>query len=312
MEFTILGPLVVSHGGESARLAGVLQRRLLTALLLNVNVVVPADRLIHILWGDDARATAARNLHTQVWRVRAALDECLEGGSAALVTQPPGYLLRVDPEAVDAVRFERMVTEATTLPEQQPDQVAERLTRALELWQGPALAEFADDEFCRHETMRLEELRLFVVEQRFEARLALGRHTELIGEIEAFAAEHPLRERPCGLQMTALHRSGRQADAVAVYQRFRNRLVDQLGLEPSAALRERHQHILNDEAESGVVHERPVVRPGSVRRKTLGNLRFELSELIGRDAETGLALTTLARQRVVTITGAGGVGKTRL
>ncbi|MEV5718786.1 BTAD domain-containing putative transcriptional regulator [Amycolatopsis mediterranei] len=302
MEFKVLGPLTVTEGDLSAHLPGGLRRRLLAALLVNLNSVVSADRLVHILWGDDAPPSASRNLHNQVWRVRAALDECSPGMGAALITQPPGYQLRVDPQVVDAVRFEQAVTGAVAESAERPDRAAAQLTKALELWRGAPYAEFAGQEFCRYEAMRLEELRLVAIEERFEAIIASGRHAELNGEIEAFAAEHPLRERPQDLLMMVLHRAGRQADAAAVYREFRRRLVEQMGLEPSAALRRRHEHIL---------HTDPVPEPDR-RRARVGNLRLELSDLVGRGDDITRALATLRHTRVLTMTGVGGVGKTRL
>jgi predicted ATPase/DNA-binding SARP family transcriptional activator len=300
MEFRVLGPLAVTHAGEGARLTGGLRRRLLAALLVNAGTVVPADRLIHLLWGDDVPASAAHNLHNQVSRVRAALDECLPGAAALLVTQPPGYLLLAGAEAIDAGRFELALADAVAESAVRPEYAVARLTEALALWRGPAFAEFADEEFCRYEAIRLEELRLVAVEELFEARLALGQRAELIGELEAFAAEHPFRERPRGLLMTALHRSGRQADALAVFREFRQLLAEQLGLDPSPALRRRHEHLLRDDPDAA----EPPARPA-------GNLRLELNELVGRDEDLAVALDTLTRARVTTLTGVGGVGKTR-
>lgn len=310
MEFMVLGPLAVSHAGVAVQLAGTRKRRLLAALLVQANAVVPADRLIDVLWGDDAPATAAHNLHNQVLRLRSALDECANGAAAALVTQPPGYLLRVDPEAIDATRFERAVAEVAAECARRPEWAAARLEEALALWRGPAFAEFANDEFCRYEAMRLEELRLAAIEERFGTYLALDRHAELIGEIEAFAAEHPLRERPRDLLMVALYRSGRQADALAVYRAFHRDLADQLGLEPSLALRQRHQDILR--GDPALERDQVPATPTEHPPRQVGNLRLELTELIGRADDIALALATLTDHRVVTMTGVGGVGKTRL
>jgi predicted ATPase/DNA-binding SARP family transcriptional activator len=304
VEFSVLGPLAVTHAGASVELAGGLRRRLLAALLVNARTVVSADRLIDVLWGDDPPRSALRSLHNQVWRVRAALDECAPGSAKALVTQAPGYVLAIEPAAVDSWRFEQALAEAVAEAPARPEYAVARLTEALELWRGPAFAEFTGEEFCRYEAMRLEELRLVAVEERFGTSLGLGRHAELIGEIEAFAAEHPFRERPRGLLMTALYRSGRQADAVAAYRDFRALLAEQLGLEPSAELRERHEHMLRGDAAPAAESRAPGGRPG-------GNLRLELSGLVGRDEDIAAALDTLKRARITTLTGVGGVGKTR-
>jgi len=294
----VLGPLGLSGGAE---LTGTRQRRLLAALLVQANTVVPADRLIDVLWGEQAPATAAHNLHNLVWRLRSVLSTTVDGTPAPLVTQPPGYLLRVAPEAIDATRFERMVAEAMA-EGARPEVAADRLAAALALWRGPAFAEFAGEEFCRYEAVRLEELRLVAVEEWFGARLSLGQHAELIGEVDAFAAEHPLRERARELLMLALYRAGRQADALSVYRVFRDELSEQLGLEPSPALRRRHEQILRDD-------DAP---PAERHEIDTGNVRTELSGLVGRDDEVATALTTLTTRRVLTMTGVGGVGKTRI
>ncbi|WP_233160602.1 BTAD domain-containing putative transcriptional regulator [Actinophytocola xanthii] len=300
----MLGPLAMTHAGVSVPLTGGRRRRLLAALLVNANAVVPADRLIDILWGADAPDTAPRNLHNQVWRLRAALED---SGGAALVTEPPGYLLRVEPSAIDAVRFEAALSDAAAERLARPERAVERLTTALQLWRGPAYAEFADEEFCRYEAIRLAELRLVAVEERFAAGMDLGRYAELVGELDAFAVEHPLRERATELLMTALHRSGRQADATEVYLRFRRHLVEHLGVEPSPALRRHHEHLLRADPVPPAASW-----PAGATREQVGNLRSELSELVGRAADVEAARRTLARARVVTLTGTGGVGKTRL
>jgi predicted ATPase/DNA-binding SARP family transcriptional activator len=310
MEFTVLGPLSAADSYGSARLTGTLRRRLMAALLIRPNTVVPTDRLIDVLWGDDAPATAHRNLHNQVWRVRAALDACAAGAGDALVTQPPGYVLRVAPDAVDAARFERIVTETAVEVTRRPAWAADRLADALALWRGPAYAEFADLEFFRYEAMRLDELRLVATEERFEACLAAGRHAELISEIEGFAAAHSIRERPQRQLMTALYRCGRQVDALAVYRAFRRQLADQLGLEPSPALGELHEHILRGRPPVNV--QSPAREQPRPQRQRIGNLSLELSKLVGRSDDIAVGMDTLARRRMVTVTGVGGVGKTRL
>lgn len=312
MEFSVLGALAVSDAGRGVELRGVLRRRLLAALLVQANTVVSADFLIDVLWGDRVPAKAVRNLHNQMWRVRAALA-C--SADVTIVTQPPGYLLQVEPEAIDAIRFERMVAEVTGLLVSDPASAESQLVEALALWRGSAFAEFDGEEFCRYEVVRLEELRLVAMEARFTAGLAMGRHIELVAELEAFAAEHALRELPRGLLMTALYRSSRQADALAVYQNFRHQLSDELGIEPSEALSMRHQHILTGdvaELEPVIMAQPSPDLPDGRRSHKVGNLRVERSELVGRTADVALALGMLTRHRIVTMTGVGGVGKTRL
>ena len=186
MEFRILGPMEVTEQGESVPLGGAKQRALLAVLLLHPNEVVSSDRLIDGVWAGEPPATALKTLHVYVSQLRKRL------GTDVIVTRAPGYLLRVDRDDLDLSRFEVLVKEAKGAA---PEVAAAKLREALALWRGPALAEFAYEPFAQTEIGRLEELRIAALEERIEAELALGLHADLVGELEALVAQHPLRER---------------------------------------------------------------------------------------------------------------------
>ena len=239
-EFRILGPLEVRDPARPAvGLGGPKQRALLALLLLHAGRVVPADRLLDDLWGEEPPPTAASSLQNLVSQLRKTL------GRDVIVTRPPGYVLQVEAAQVDLRRFEQMLAKAREL---EPAPRAELLREALSLWRGPPLAEFAFERFAANEIGRLEDLRLAAVEDRIEADLELDRHAELVGELEGLVAENPYRERLRGQLMLALYRSGRQAEALGAYQDTRRALVDELGIEPSRSLQQLHASILRQEA----------------------------------------------------------------
>ena len=238
MDFRLLGPLEVSEHGEPLALGGVRQRSLLAVLLLQANELVSTDRLIDQLWGAAPPPTAAKTVQVYVSRLRKALD------SDRLATRAPGYVLSVDPEELDLARFELLVAEARAADR---ETAAAKLREALALWRGPALADLAYESFAQVEIARLEEMRLTVLEQRIDADLALGRHAELVGELEALVARFPLREPLRAQLMLALYRAGRQAEALDAYRAARRELVDELGLEPSEELQRLEQAILQHE-----------------------------------------------------------------
>ena len=242
MEFRILGPLEVWDGGREVSLGGPRPRALLAVLLLCPNEVVPADRLVDELWGDESPDRAAAALRVNVSRLRKALARDV------LTTRSPGYLIRVEQDALDLHRFERMVDEGRSLlAGGLAADASQRLREALSLWRGPALADFAYESFAQAATARLEEIRLAALELRIDADLALGRHDELVGELEALVAGHPLRERLRRCLMTALYRSDRQAEALDVYRDARRILVEELGIEPGSALQELERAILRQD-----------------------------------------------------------------
>jgi YVTN family beta-propeller protein len=235
MEFRILGPLEVIEQGKTLPLGGGQQLSLFALLLLHANEVVSTDRLVDELWAERPPATAEKIVRNYVSLLRKLLGD-------RLVTRPPGYLLRVEPGELDSERFETLVREAR---EEEPGVAAASLRKALALWSGPPLAQLAYEPFAQEAIGRLEELRLGAVEDRIDADLQLGRDRDVVAELEKLVREHPLRERPRNLLMLALYRSGRQAEALEVYQDARRTLVDELGLEPSPDLQELQQRILS-------------------------------------------------------------------
>ena len=247
MEFRILGPLEVVDDGRTVELGGSKPRALLAILLLRANEVVSRDHLIEDLWGERAPETASTALHGYVSQLRKALEPRRgEHEHQVLITRAPGYLLRVDPEQFDLRRFERLVREAKGgLGEGDAQSASSTLAKALALWRGPPLAELGSAPFISVESLRLRELRLSALEERIEAELSLGHHVDIVGELDALVAEHPLRERLRGQLMLALYRSGRQAEALETYRRSRQSLVEELGIEPGVELQQLEKAILN-------------------------------------------------------------------
>jgi len=248
-EFRILGPLEVSAAGAPLALGGQKQRAVLALLLLRANQVVSTEFLIAAIWGETPPRTAATSLQNSISALRKLL------GPGVVETHAAGYRLLADDDSLDLTRFERLVAEARLL---EPSERAERLTEALALWRGEALGELAYETFATSEVRRLEELRQAAVEERIDAELACGRDAELVPELEGLIAAEPLRERLRGQLMRALYHSGRQVDALRVYQDARRELVDALGLEPSPQLQELHAQILRHE----VADPRPAEEEG--------------------------------------------------
>jgi DNA-binding SARP family transcriptional activator/streptogramin lyase len=261
VEVRILGPVEVWVDGKPVDL-GVRQRALLALLVLHRGEVVSTDRLIGELWAKGPPPTAAKVLQNLVSQLRRALGPEFDG---AVVTRPPGYALELAEDAVDANRFERLAAAGRRELESDPAEAAERLRTALALWYGTPLAEFAYEDFARHEIARLDELRLAALEDRIDADLRLGRHAALVPELETLVAAHPLRERLLGQQMLALYRAGRQADALAAYRNARTAVREELGLEPSLALRQLEQAILSQDPALGEPSRLP--RPPVGRRR---------------------------------------------
>ena len=245
MEFRVLGPLEVSEDGRPVDLGGPTQRALLAILLLHAGEVVSVERLIDDLWGDEPPATAVKSLQAHVSRLRRALNGAGEG---RLQTRGHGYELRVRPGELDADRFRGLLEDARRrLADGDADGAARTLNDALALWRGPALAGVRRNTFARSEIARLDELRLAAVEERIEADLARGRHAGLVPELERLVGQHPLRERLRGQLMLALYRVDRQAEALSVYRDGRRVLSEDLGLEPSQALRKLERQILEQD-----------------------------------------------------------------
>jgi len=229
MRFGILGPFeVVDDQGRGVPLGGRKQRAVLAILLLHAGEVLSSERLIDELWGERPPATAAKTVQVYVSNLRRAL------GAGLVVTRAGGYVVDPDRSHVDVLRFEALVAEGRrALHAGAPAQAAQHLRDALGLWRGQPLADFAFEPFAQGEVARLEEARLAAVEDRIDADLALGEHAALVGEVEALVRRHPLQERLRGQLMLALYRTGRQADALAVYRELSGLLRDELGLEPS-------------------------------------------------------------------------------
>jgi DNA-binding SARP family transcriptional activator len=243
VEFRILGPLAVVESGRSLPLGGARQRALLALLLTRANQVVSSDRLVDELWGERPPKAALNTIQFYVSTLRRTLAP-----HEVIATRPPGYLIQIEPRQFDLHRFERLAAEGRqALADGRANDAASTLREALALWRGPPLADVASEPFAQGEIGRLEELRVAALEQRIEADLALGRHAELVGELEALTAEHPLRERLRAQSMLALYRSGRQAEALDVYQRTRRTLVEELGIEPGPELQELERSILRQD-----------------------------------------------------------------
>jgi DNA-binding SARP family transcriptional activator len=238
VDFQILGPIEVVDGGAGLPLGGRNQRAVLALLLLNVDEVVPTDRMIEAVWGEQPPRTALTSLQNSVSQLRKLL------GPERIVTKAPGYALRLQDDRVDIDRVRKLVDDSRTAD---PDRRASLLLEAVSLWRGPPLADFTYDAFAQTTITQLEELRLSVTEERIDAEIELGRHAELLGELEARVAEHPLRERLRGQLMLALYRTGRQADALHAYQEARRSLIEELGIDPGPALQRLHGAILRQE-----------------------------------------------------------------
>jgi len=283
MEFRILGPLQVLDEGRELPLGGAKQRAVLALLLLDPNRVVSRDRLIDELWHTDPPATAPTALQVYVSQLRKAL------GRDLILTQPPGYLIRVSDGELDLHRFELLVATARG---EEPAEAARLHREGLALWRGAPLAELGDS-FARGERARLEEQRLAALEQRIEAELALGHHAELVPELEGLVREQPLRERPRGQLMLALYRCGRQAEALEAYRTGRRLLKEEFGLETDPELQRLEKAILNHDPSL----EPPVV--AGVERPSASQRRRGSSETEAPVPPDSVAVIDPQRSRVV-------------
>ena len=332
MEFGILGPLRVTGPEGAIRVPGGRQGELLALLVIGAGRSVHAERLVDLLWGEDLPANPSNALQQQVFGLRRLLDPT--GRGDVLLTCDGGYQLAVPDEAVDARRFEQRVRAGeAALGDGAPDQAVAVLTDALTLWRGEAL-QGLDRPWARAEARRLEELRVVASESRIAAGLTLGRHASLVPELEALVAAHPLRERLRGQLMVALAGSGRQADALQVYTDTRALLAEELGVDPSRQLQAIHTDVLaqriavpgtdpaerpldvppSDEVEAtALAEDRPAATdaPAQVagRARPLPMLP---GRFVGREEELRRLTRLLEDERLLTLTGPGGAGKTRL
>jgi predicted ATPase/DNA-binding SARP family transcriptional activator len=305
MQVRLFGELEALADGVPVPVRGAKQRALLALLALQRGRPVSADRLIDVLWGDGQAANPANALQAQIGQLRRTF------GAAAILTSEAGYALAVGPDDVDVVRFGQLVAEGRRLAGVgQVALASAALGEALGLRRGEPLAEFADAGFADAERAHLDELTLVAVEARAGADLMLGRHGELAGELEPLCRQYPLRERLWELHILALYRGGRQAEALRAYSEVRDRLVGELGIDPGPALRELQARILAHDPSLAPASPAPV--PAGAPPTPAGNLRARLSSFVGRDAELAQLREAVRSSRLVTLTGAGGAGKTRL
>jgi predicted ATPase/DNA-binding SARP family transcriptional activator len=296
----ILGPLLVQDGGRPVEVGGQRLRALLIRLAVQPGRPVSVNSLADALWADDPPADRTNAVQSLVSRLRRVLPE-----GAAIDSGPAGYRLRLEPDAVDAVRFERLAADGRrALAEGRTEDAAKLLREALSLWRGPALADVADAGYATAPAARWEELRLACLDDRIEADLRLGRQDEVVPELEALVGEHPLRERFRALLVRALAGAGRQAEALAAYETTRRMLAEDLGVDPSPELQAVHVAVLR-----GDIAPRPAPPE---RRPPRTNLRASLTSFVGRDGDIARIGELLGRSRLVTLVGPGGAGKTRL
>jgi DNA-binding SARP family transcriptional activator/WD40 repeat protein len=304
MEIRVLGPVEASADGQPLPLGGAKQRAVMAMLGLEANRTVTADHLIEGLWGERAPASATKMVQNYVWRLRTVLNG---SGTAEIVTRGRGYELRIDPDAVDAARFQRLLAEAGRVDD--GGGVSDAAREALSLWRGPALSDVADEPFAAPIIRWLEELKLQAAELAVEADLAAGRHLDVVAEIEALVEANPLRERLHAQRMLALYRCGRQGDALEAYRHARQVLVEEIGVEPGAELRRLHDAILRQD---------PSLEPDVPAAELPRELEEPLAQpMVGRTGELDWLRVRWRRASrghgaLVTLHGPAGMGKTRL
>ncbi len=299
--FSILGELEVRQDGDLVELGSPRQRALLARLLISPKEVVTTDRLVEDLWRGDPPETARHMLHVYVSRLRIALGD----DGARLEHHGAGYRFSIEPDELDASRFEQLATEGrAALARHDADRASVQLQQALSMWRGAALNGFTDEAFARGEAVRLDELRLSALEQRVWADLELGRHGEVVEELQDLVTQHPFHEVFWEQLMVALYRSGRQADALRVYQTARANLAGELGIEPGPALRRMEERIL--------VQDPTLEQTPAVTGSTPNEMPLQRTSFVGRERELAQGAELLEGSRLLTLTGAPGSGKTRL
>ncbi|HZI44353.1 MAG TPA: BTAD domain-containing putative transcriptional regulator, partial [Ilumatobacter sp.] len=316
MQFNILGPMEVRSGGEPLDLGGPKQRAVLAVLVLSVGRVVSVDRIVDELWGDEPPARALGTLQAYVFNLRRVLEpgRAPRAPATVLASQPPGYVLQVADDAVDANRFQRSIAQAQALLDAgRPAEAHAELSSAMALWRGPPLADLAAESFTRDPIVRLTDLNEVAVETRLAADLALGRHATAAVELGDLVRRQPLRERPWELLMLALYRGGRQGDALRTFEQARRMLINELGVEPGPALVRLERQILNQDpsldwqppAPAAVTLDLPARKPEVASRR---------EPFVGRQAEQAALRQLLEPDgpRYALIGGEAGAGKTRL
>ncbi|MCT9079407.1 BTAD domain-containing putative transcriptional regulator [Streptomyces fulvoviolaceus] len=294
----LLGPVQVHDGEGPVDIGGARLRMLLARLALEAGRPVSVDSLVDGLWGEQPPADAANALQALVSRLRKALR-----GAGTVDSVAGGYRLSVQEEDVDTYRFEDLAGRGRrALGAGRAQEAARTLATALGLWRGAALSDVLEAPFAGVAATRLDELRAATVEDHFDAELRVGRYADILADLEAAGAQRPLSERLAGLRMRALSAAGRQSDALAVYEDLRGRLGDELGVDPSAEVREIHLALLRGEL------ERPAARPTSAPSR----LPARLTSFVGRDGELDRLADLMGSARLVTLVGPGGAGKTRL
>ncbi|NED94073.1 AfsR/SARP family transcriptional regulator [Phytoactinopolyspora alkaliphila] len=310
MRFGLLGALAVwADDGSIVAVPERKVRMLLADLLVHLGQPLSADRLIDHLWGNKPPATAANTVQRKISQLRNVLDTAEPGGRNLLTFEPAGYILRIEPSALDVHQFSGLVSRARAAAD--PGVRAQLLGEALKLWRGPALADFRDEPFTMAAVARLDEERVLALEDHVEARLVIGEHATLTAELSESIEHHPLRERLRAAHMRSLYQAGRQTDALAAYQSFREHLADELGIDPSPELEALHQAILERRPDPQAPQSSPAPS-AKPRTRARTNLPLPLTELIGRAGAVTEVCAQLRAHRLVTLTGPGGVGKTRL
>jgi DNA-binding SARP family transcriptional activator len=300
MQYRLLGPLEAVDGDRPLNLGGGKQRALLALLLLSANRVVSVEQIIDELWGENPPDTAGNAVQVHVASLRRILEPGRSGGAAiaVLVTRSPGYLLRVEPDDVDVLRFERLVDEARQLLARDPEASSARLRQALSLRRGPTLADVVLQGPAHGQITRLEELYLSALEDRIQADLQIGRHGALVGELGALVAANPVRERPRAQLMLALYRCGRQAEALEAYQAARRLLADELGIDPGTELQQLERAILHQDPALAWHAPGPSPAPRSTRSGAVAAPRAAATECLEVNGPSGDLLHPLEGARV--------------